>query len=113
MAASRVTTGKNNVASLPTKVHFSLLAEDEDPVEQFRFEAPDGTVIELSDPTDLTIDEMASLHNPLEFLRYTASEEDKIKLRNLKGKQMSKLIKAYFEHYGVPTEEGKGNASPF
>lgn len=101
------------VTDLPKKVHLSLVAEDENPVEQFRFEMPDGDVITLSDPTDLTIDEMSTLQNPLEFLRFTASEEDRVLLRKLRGKQMSRVIKAYFEHYGVPTEEGKGIASPF
>jgi hypothetical protein len=108
-----MTARKSNVTDLPTKVHFSLVAEDENPVEQFRFELPDGTVVELSDPTDLTIDEMSTLQTPLEFLRFTASEADRVKLLKLRGKQMSRLIKAYFEHYGIPTEEGKGNGRPF
>jgi len=110
MTARRTTS---NVQDLPKKVHLSLVAEDEETTEVFAFEMPDGEVIELTDPTDLTVEQMASLQNPLEFLRFTATTEDKPKLLKLRGKQMSKLIKGYFDHYGIPTEEGKGNGSPF
>lgn len=108
-----MTARKSNLQDLPKKVHLSLVAEDENPIDPFVFEMPDGRTIVLSDPTDLTIDEMATLQNPLEFLRFTASEEDRVEMRKLRGKQMSKVIKGYFEHFGIPTEEGKGIASPF
>lgn len=108
MVASR-----SKVQDLPVKVQLSLVAEDEDVAEPFRFEAPDGSIIELTDPRELTIDEMSTLQQPLEFLRFTASEEDRTKMRTFRGSQMSKVIKAYFEHFGIPTEEGKGIASPF
>jgi hypothetical protein len=108
-----MTARKSNVTDLPKKVHLSLVAEEENPVEVFAFEMPDGEVVELTDPTDLTVEQMSSLKNPLEFLRFTADEEDKPKLLKLRGKQMSRLIKGYFEHYGIPMEEGKDSASPF
>lgn len=105
-----------DIKSAPSKVHFSFIEEQEDeqPLEVFAFEDEDGTLIELTDPTDIDIETVSAFENPLEFLRHTTTnDEDRARLRKFSSKKMGRLIKAYFSHYGIPIPEGKGSGLPF
>lgn len=97
-----------NLTDRPGKVHFSLLdVEDERPEELFSAEIREGVTITLEDPTDLEIELMMALENPLSVFRHTASIEDQDILIKLKGREMKHLLRAYYKHYGVDIDEGK------
>ena len=114
MAGTRRTTGGGNVTKLPTKVHYSVLADQEEPLEPFLAEISEEVTVELSDPTELTVEQLAALREPLAFLRLTTqSEEDREHLRKLSAKIFGKLMRAYFEHFGIEAEPGKSNGLGF
>jgi len=110
----RTTTGGGNVTKLPTKVHYSVLADQEDPLEPFIAELREDYTIELTDPTELKVGEIAALREPLAFLRLTTqSEEDRQALKELSSKKFGNLMRAYFEHFGIDAEPGKSNGLGF
>jgi hypothetical protein len=105
MAGTRRTNTGGNVTSLPTKVHYSVLEDEEAPVEPFVAEVTEGVTVTLTDPTELKVGEIAELRAPLAFLRSTTqSEEDRKVLRELSSKQFGKLMRAYFKHFGIDAE---------
>jgi hypothetical protein len=112
--AARRPTG-DNVTELPTKVHFSLVAENENAVEAEPFvaEIREGVVVTLTDPTALPVEQVAALTNPLGFLQYTGDAEAKAILKKLSSKEFGQVMKAYLEHFGIDTEAGKAGGLGF
>ena len=107
-------TTPSNVTALPEKVHYSLLIDNEEPAEPFRVELDEDTVVELTDPTELSVVELAQMREPLAFLRSTAPDQATLDvLRNLSAKKFGKLMRAYFEHFGIQDEPGKSNGLGF
>lgn len=107
-------TPANNVSALPTKVHYSLLVDDEEPSEPFRLEIDEDTVVELTDPTELSVEELAAMREPLAFLRSTAPDQETLDvLRRLSAKKFGKVMRAYFEHFGIEDGPGKSNGLGF
>jgi hypothetical protein len=114
MAGTRRTTGGGNVTALPTKVHYSVLADNEAPAEDFVAELSEDVTIVLTDPTELTVGEVSKLREPLAFLRLTTKDEPtREALKGLTSKQFGKLMRAYFEHFGIEDEPGKSNGLGF
>jgi hypothetical protein len=115
MAGTRRTTGAGgNVTKLPTKVHYSVLADEEEPLEAFVAEIREDYTIELTDPTELQVGTIAELREPLAFLRLTTqSEEDRQELKKLSSKKFGNLMRAYFAHFGIDAEPGKSNGLGF
>lgn len=108
----RKTTG--NVTALPEKVHYSLLIDDEEPAEPFRLEIDTDTIVELTDPTELSVEELAAMREPLAFLRSTAPDQETLDvLRKLSAKKFGKVMRAYFEHFGIEDGPGKSNGLGF
>lgn len=111
MAGKRV---QDNVTALPQKVHYSLLQDQEDPKEDFVTEISEGVVITLTDPTDLTIEQMATLTNPLGFLADTTpDEETRDILRKLSSRDFGKVMRAYFAHFGIEADATGKPQRPF
>lgn len=105
---------KDNVRKLPTKVHYSLVADAEEPLEPFFAELTEDYTIELADPTELTVGEMAALREPLAFLRLTTKDDEaRDELKKLTGKQFGKVMRNYFEHFGIEDAPGKLNGLGF
>lgn len=107
MAARRTTGG--NVTDLPTKVHFSLVVENEnaEETEPFVAEIREGVTVTLTDPTELPVEQVAELSTPLGFLKWTCDDETRQILRKLSSKKFGQVMKAYFEHFGIDTNAGK------
>jgi hypothetical protein len=108
---------QDNVTKLsqpPAKVHFSLLVDDEQPAEPFMAELTETFTATLTDPTDLTIEQLSQLREPLAFLRLTApDDETRTELRKLTAKKFGKVMRAYFAHFGIEDEPGKSNGLGF
>ena len=70
-----------------------------------------GRAISLSDPAELDYRELLEIDNPLGFLRYTASKEDRDFLASdegqMEGWRMGKLIEAYYKHFGLDQNRNK------
>lgn len=117
MATTRKPTTRrpqDNVTALPQKVHFSVLIDDEEPIEPFFVELAEDKIFELSDPTELSVEQLAELRQPLSFLRLTAPDEECLKLlRGLPAKKFGKVMRSYFEHFGIESEPGKSNGLGF
>jgi len=110
----RTTTGGGNVTKLPQKVHYSAVADEEEPLEPFVAELTEDHIIELTDPTELQVGTIAELREPLAFLRLTTqSEEDRQALKKLTSKKFGNLMRAYFAHFGIDAEPGKSNGLGF
>jgi hypothetical protein len=104
----------SNVTALPEKVHYSLLVDNEEPAEPFRLELDEDTIVELTDPTELPVEELAAMREPLAFLRSTAPDQETLDvLRKLSAKKFGKVMRAYFEHFGIDDAPGKSNGLGF
>lgn len=118
MAGTRRTTtgsgGGGNVTKLPTKVHYSVLTDEEEPLEPFVAELREDYTIELTDPTELSVGEIAALREPLAFLRLTTPDDEaREELKKLSSKKFGNLMRAYFAHFGIDAEPGKSNGLGF
>lgn len=108
---------QDNVTKLsqpPAKVHFSLLVDNEEPLEPFVAELSENFTATLSDPTELTVFQLSELREPLGFLRLTCpDDETRDELRQLSAKKFGRVMRAYFEHFGIESEPGKSNGLGF
>lgn len=105
---------QDNVTKLPQKVSFSVLIDDEEPVEPFVLELAEDKVYELTDPTELSVEQLAALREPLGFLKLTAPDQECLDLlRRLPAKKFGKVMRAYFAHFGIESEPGKSNGLGF
>jgi hypothetical protein len=105
---------QDNVTALPTKVHYSLLQDQELPKEDFVVELSEGVTITLTDPTELSIERLAGLTNPLGFLADTTpDEETRTVLRELSSRDFGKVMKAYFAHFGIEADATGKPQRPF
>ena len=85
------------------KVHFNLDTVERRPEETFDVFATviEGRRIEITDPAEIDYQDLLGCDSPLEFLRFTMTEEDREYLRStrIKGWRLGKLIEAYLAHY--------------
>lgn len=88
--------------------------EKEKVYDPFVVALPGGETITFNDPRDLEWHELASLEDPVQFVRVCLSEEDKDKLRNCKlaGWQFNKIMESFNRHFGIGPA-GNSGASRF
>lgn len=101
------------MAAPSKQIHFNLeTVEVEAPKEPFVVGLPGGETIAMIEPDELDWQQLLDLDDPVKFLRYAISEEDRAKLAKEKfsGKKFAALIEAYQEHFGLP-QRGNGVAS--
>lgn len=62
-----------------------------------------GRRIVLTDPAELSYQELLEIEHPLGFIRYTASQEDRDHLAKepMEGWRMGILIENYYKHFGL------------
>ncbi len=83
------------------KVHLNL--DTAERPEEFELFATviNGRRIEIGDPADIDYKDLLTIDTPLQFFRYTMSEEDRNWLaeQNLKGWRLGLLLETYLRHY--------------
>ena len=94
----------SNVTSLPVDVDFDLDAAQR-PVNDVKppFKSRiGGRVVEFSDPEELDWKDLLDIEDPVGFLRYSVSEDDRIHIvgQKMPGWKLGQLMEAYQQHYG-------------
>jgi hypothetical protein len=95
----------DNVTQLPVHIDLDLDTAERDPdsvKEPLKINVG-GKVITMSDPEDLSWQDIVLLESPTDLLRLTMSPEDRRHFANqkLKAWQFSKLMKSFEEHYDL------------
>lgn len=83
------------------KVHFDLdTVERDETFEPFAVTIK-GRRIVISDPADIDYQDLLTVQQPLEFFKFTMSQEDRDYLReqHFPGWRLGKLFEAYLDHY--------------
>lgn len=89
------------------KISFSLEAAEKEKVyEPFVLDLGGGETIILNDPRDLDWKDLATIENPIDFLRLCVSDGDKAKLRKkpIPGWKFNQLITEFQLHYGLGSQ---------
>lgn len=85
-------------------------AEKERTDEPFVVALEDGSTVTFNDPRDLDWQDVATLENPIDFVRLVVSDEDKVKLRKAKIPAwiFNQMISEFQIHYGIGTSGTPG-----
>ncbi len=85
------------------KIHLNLDEVQRPEDQQFEVFATviNGRRIEISDPAEIDYKDLLTIDTPLQFFRYTMSEDDRNYLaeQNLKGWRLGLLLEGYLKHY--------------
>ena len=90
----------------------ALRATGKKPPADWRDREVESRAVTMTDPTDIDWVDLLDINEPLQFLRYCVTAEDRefIKTCPIEGWRFGKLIEAYQRHYGLDTK-GNGAAS--
>lgn len=94
----------SDVTTLPVSVDFDLDAAQrpEKDVKAPFTARIGGRVVSFKDPEDLDWKDLLSIEDPIGFLRYSVTEEDRIHIvgQKMAGWQLGQLMEAFQQHYG-------------
>lgn len=96
------------------KIHFDLDAvERGEDFEVFAFpvtnqETKERRILHATDPADIDYQDLLAIETPVQFFRYTMSQEDRdfLATTRIKGWRLGKLVEAYLEHYKAQDRVG-------
>lgn len=98
----------SNVTELPSgTVHLDLDAEERvDPKEPYTFTWK-GRQITMTDPEELTADELMRIADPRDFIHLCMAPDDRkfLKEKGVKGWQFGRIMKGYNAHYDIDDEQ--------
>lgn len=84
------------------KVHFVVddAQRDEKPIDPFVADIK-GRLVTFGDPAEIDYQDLLSCETPMEFWKYTVSQEDRdhIATTRMESWRLGALLKAYLEHY--------------
>lgn len=70
-----------------------------------------GRRVVLTDPADVDYQNLLEIENPLQFLRYTATQEDRdflaSKEGSMEGWRLNLMMESYYKHFGMSKERQK------
>ncbi len=95
------------------KIHFNLdeiERDDEFEVFTFAVKGADGEqrTLQATDPADIDYQDLLAIESPVQFFRYTMSQEDRdfLATTRIKGWRLGKLVEKYLEHYKAADRVG-------
>lgn len=95
----------SNVRELPANVTLDLDAYErpaKDVKEPFTVKLG-GQVVTFKDPEDLDWQDLLDIENPVDFLRYCVTREERLHILSLEmpGHKFAKLMESYQVHFGL------------
>ncbi len=95
------------------KIHLDLdELEREDDFETFTFVVTDKDgekqTLQATDPADIDYQDLLAIDSPVQFFRYTMTQEhrDILAESRIKGWRLGKLVEKYLEHYKAADRVG-------